>query len=197
MPYPDTAIFFGEDDWIPTPASWSPNIVTFKTYSTSESDGVMLWDAVQDRLSRMVSGTAAAPSEAPRYGAPVLVRPRLGQGAFRVIVTDAYQRRCAVTAERTLPALEAAHIRPFANGGPHDPTNGLLLRRDIHALFDAGYVTVTPDLRFNVSRRIKEEYENGRHYYQLHGQLISGPAVSAWQPDSASLSWHNENQFLG
>src|ERR1700731_3872940 len=109
------------------------------------------------------------------WGEPTLIRPRLGQGAFRIVVTDAYQRRCAVTGERTLPALEAAHIKPFAEGGSHEPTNGLLLRRDIHALFDCGYVTVTPDLRFNVSRRIKEEFENGRHYYQLHGQLISLP----------------------
>jgi putative restriction endonuclease len=40
------------------------------------------------------------------------VQPRLGQGAFRLLVTDAYQRRCAVTGERTLPVLDAAHIRP-------------------------------------------------------------------------------------
>ena len=53
--------------------------------------------------------------------------------------------------------------------------NGLLLRRDIHSLFDAGYVTVTPDFRFEVSRRIKEEFENGRHYYALHGQMINAP----------------------
>jgi predicted restriction endonuclease len=64
-----------------------------------------------------------------------------------------------VTRERTLPALEAAHIRPFAEGGEHEASNGVLLRRDIHSLFDAGYVTITPDLRFEVSRRIKEEFE--------------------------------------
>jgi putative restriction endonuclease len=80
-----------------------------------------------------------------------------------------------ITGERTLPALEAAHVKPFADGGAHDPTNGLLLRRDIHALFDSGYVTVTPNLRFHVSRRIKEEFENGRHYYQLHGEPIAAP----------------------
>ena len=45
-----------------------------------------------------------------RYGKPILVQPRLGQGAFRLLVTDAYQRRCAVTGERTLPVLDAAHI---------------------------------------------------------------------------------------
>jgi hypothetical protein len=94
------------------------------------------------------------------------------------MVTDAYSRRCAITGERTLPALEAAHIKPFAQGGSHEPTNGLLLRRDIHALFDAGYVTVTPDMHFRVSRRIKEEYENGRHYYALIPSRPQ-PALSA------------------
>jgi predicted restriction endonuclease len=69
-----------------------------------------------------------------RFGEPHLIRPRLGQGAFRVLVTDIYQRRCAVTQERTLPALEAAHIRPYGDGGEHEARNGLLLRRDIHSL---------------------------------------------------------------
>ena len=78
-----------------------------------------------------------------------------------------------MTRERTLPALEAAHIRPYGASGAHEARNGLLLRRDIHSLFDAGYVTVTPDLHFEVSRRIKEEFENGREYYALHGRLIA------------------------
>lgn len=90
-----------------------------------------------------------------------------------MLVTDIYNRRCAITHERTLPALEAAHIRPYGDGGEHEARNGLLLRRDIHSLFDAGYVTVTPDLRFEVSRRIKEEFDNGRHYYELMGNRPS------------------------
>lgn len=69
-----------------------------------------------------------------RFGEPFLIRPRLGQGAFRVLVTDLYRRRCAVTRERTLPALEAAHIRPYGSGGAHEASNGLLLRRDIHTV---------------------------------------------------------------
>jgi HNH endonuclease len=188
--------FFGEADWLPVPANWSPNIVTFKTYSTNEPDGAHLWRAVEDRLQRS-SRPLHDGKAAPQYGAPVLVRPRLGQGAFRIVVTDAYNRRCAITGERTLPALEAAHIRPYAEGGPHEPSNGLLMRRDIHALFDAGYVTVTPELHFEVSRRIKEEFENGRHYYALHGQAIAKAALPDWRPDRAALSWHNEERYFG
>jgi putative restriction endonuclease len=134
--------------------------------------------------------------EAARFGAPQLIRPRLGQGAFRVLVTDSYERRCAITREKTLPALEAAHIRPYAEGGEHVASNGLLLRRDIHSLFDSGYVTVTPDLRFEVSRRIREEFQNGRHYYELHGAPIYAPEDLSRRPDPAALRWHNDNLFL-
>ena len=56
----------------------------------------------------------------PRYGAPQLVSPRLGQGIFRGAVMDAYGRACAVTQEHSLPALEASHIQPYAKDGPHD-----------------------------------------------------------------------------
>ena len=110
-----------------------------------------------------------------------MIRPRLGQGAFRVVVTDSYSRQCAVTDERILPALDAAHIRPYADGGEHEARIGLLLRRDIHSLFDAGYVTVTPEYRREVSRRIREEFEkwsrllcNARrddHLTRQHGPL--------------------------
>ena len=85
----------------------------------------------------------------------------------------------------------------MAKEASHEATNGLLLRRDIHSLFDSGYVTVTPDLRFEVSRRIKEEFDNGRHYYALHGQAIHSPSESAQAPDPAALRWHNEQCFLG
>ena len=187
--------FFEEPDWIPVPPSWSPNIVSFKTYNTGEADGMALWETVNDRLNRL-----PAPGmfeTGARYGEPHLIRPRLGQGAFRVLVTDIYRRRCAVTQERTLPALEAAHIRPYGDGGEHEARNGLLLRRDIHSLFDAGYVTVTPSLHFEVSRRIKEEFENGRHYYALHGQRIRVPEEMDQCPDAAALTWHNERCFKG
>ncbi|MGE3872152.1 MAG: HNH endonuclease [Parvibaculaceae bacterium] len=185
--------FLDESDWLPVPANWSPSIMSFKTYNTDEAEGLALWKAVHDRLNQpQFSGMA---DSSPRFGEPQLMRPRLGQGAFRVLVTDNYQRRCAVTLERTLPALEAAHIRPYASGGTHEPGNGLLLRRDIHSLFDAGYVTVTPEFKFEVSRRIKDEFENGRHYYALHGTSINLPKTIGQRPDGHSLSWHNENCY--
>jgi putative restriction endonuclease len=184
--------FFDESSWMPVPASWKRNTERYKTYSTDTAEGMALWATVTERMPRL---EAPGLSEGPRYGAPHLVKPRLGQGAFRLLVTDIYERRCVVTRERTLPALEAAHIRPYREGGPHEPSNGLLLRRDIHSLFDAGYVTVTPTLHFEVSRHIREDYENGRDYYALHGREIHPPKVPAQRPDPAALAWHNEFRF--
>jgi putative restriction endonuclease len=132
-----------------------------------------------------------------RYGPPILIQPRLGQGAFRVEVLDAYRRRCAITGERTLPVLDAAHIRPYAELGPHRLENGLLLRKDLHALFDAGYVTVTPAHRLHVSRRIRDEFENGRDYYALEGVPLRLPVPPNPPPSAEFLQWHGDVRFRG
>jgi putative restriction endonuclease len=191
--------FLVREDWIPTPEDWKPNIVQGKTYTIEDPIAAALWVQVQERLSRQLhfDGMAyAAAEEGPRYGAEYVMRSRLGQGAFRVLVTDAYQRRCAMTGERTLPVLESAHIKPYANSGPHSVDNGLLLRSDLHKLFDLGYITVTNDMRVEVSSRIKAEYENGREYYALRGQsLISLPKETLYQPSRSYLEWHNENVY--
>lgn len=132
-----------------------------------------------------------------RYGAPQLVRPRLGQGTFRIAVTDAYQRACAVTTEHSLPVLDVAHINPFAEHGEHETSNGLLLRTDIHRLFDRGYVTVTNDLRFEVSRALKDDYENGKTYYALHGRPLALPRLQSDRPSPSALQWHQDHCFRG
>jgi putative restriction endonuclease len=110
---------------------------------------------------------------------------------------DAYGRRCAVTGERTLPVLDAAHIKPYSMNGEHRLDNGLLLRKDLHALFDAGYVTVTPSLQFRVSRRIWEEFENGHDYYALEGSSVRLPAPPAPPPSPDYLAWHGDSVFRG
>lgn len=184
--------FLPRNEWIPIPKDWSSNIVQGKTYDTSNNEGAKLWDIVQSKL-----GTMAIAEGQPRYGEEYLTRPRLGQGAFRILVTDAYNRKCAITGERTLPVLESAHIKPFSNEGPHAVNNGILLRSDLHKLFDLGYITITSDFHIDVSKRIKEKYENGRDYYALQGkELISLPENLKERPFMKYLDWHNENVFL-
>jgi putative restriction endonuclease len=189
--------FWPQDQWIPIPPSWAPNIVQGKTYDSRDEEGALLWQAVHARITADPEGRAIGEqAEQGRYGDAYLTRARLGQGAFRVLVTDAYQKRCAVTGERTLPVLEAAHIQSFAAAGPNLVSNGLLLRSDLHTLFDRGYVTVTPELRLHVSGRIREEFENGRDYYAHHGKpLLILPNKELERPDPAFLRWHNEKVF--
>ena len=188
-------VFFPESSWIREPADWSPNIVQGKTIDLASQEGARILSECLSRSGIRAMQEPAAAGE--RFGAPQLVPPRLGQASFRIAVVQAYKRSCAVTTEHSLPALDAAHIRPYADGGEHLVSNGLLLRSDIHRLFDRGYVTVTEDLRFEVSRRLREDFHNGKSYYTLQGSSIHVPNGSLDKPDATMLSWHNQNRFLG
>jgi len=185
--------FFTRDTWIPVPDDWKSNIVQGRSYDLTVTPGISIWNQLQSNLgkSTLIHEVTA------RYGKPIITIPRLGQGSFRVLVTDAYERRCAITNERTLPALDAAHIKPFSENGPHNVNNGLLLRRDLHALFDKGYLTISPTLSVEVSSKIKEEFDNGREYYRFHGNKIRLPVNCNFHPLSDYLEWHNNNIFRG
>ncbi len=193
--------FWPQEEWIDSSPYFSLNIVSGKAYDTTSEAGRRLWQEVHDRLLRVREnapnpGPALTALTADRFGSPQLVYPRLGQGSFRILVTDAYQRRCAITGEKTLPVLDAAHIRPYANEGQHEISNGVLLRSDLHTLFDRGYLGIDPDdLKVMVSPRIKEQFSNGRNYYALHGKSIDLPVDTAYSPSRENLSYHAENIF--
>jgi putative restriction endonuclease len=180
--------FLQRSSWIPVP-EWHREIVRGKTVDL----GTEPWQSVWER----VVAEAHLAENQPRYGDPRLVVPRLGQGAFRVLVTDAYGRRCAVTGEKVLPVLHAAHIRPYTDGGEHRIDNGILLRSDFHILFDRGYVTVTPQYELEVSRKLRAEFHNGEEYLRWHGQAITVPQPESERPSPEFLSWHNEHRFVG
>lgn len=80
--------FLEQRDWIDVPASWSPNIVTLKTYSTAEQEGLRLWQALQQTIAHHGRGGLVGPQ--PRFGAPTLIRPRLGQGAAMPLSTSRF-----------------------------------------------------------------------------------------------------------
>ena len=209
-------VFFPREMWVPGPADWSDNTVTGKTYDTTSGEGRRVWQACQERAVTLgqaldlddpvrpptgISGDRGAQrtlfnvDDRERYGAERTVRPRLGQGTFRYALEQAYGR-CAVTGEHSLPALDAAHIVPYGDGGDHALENGLLLRADVHRLFDRGYVTVTGDYEFRVSRRLREDYDNGRVYYQHDGQTIWTPGAPYPKPDPERLERHATERFL-
>jgi len=189
--------YLPESETWPAPSDWSRNIVSGKSYDVSTVEGARLLEQAKHAMSKKLDfGDSLLREHSPRYGTEQLVKPRLGQGGFRVVVLEGYERRCTITGEKTLPVLEAAHIQPFAENGPHDLSNGLLLRSDWHTLFDRHYVTVTSDLRIEVSRRIKEEFSNGREYYAYHGkELKIVPKEFSERPAKQFLEWH-QSHFL-
>jgi putative restriction endonuclease len=188
--------FWPEELWIPQPEDFRRNIVRGRRYDLTTGTGAWLWQEVLDRLQSV----PAAPDGIMLpggYAEPSLTRRRIGQGTFRVAVTQAYQRQCAITRERALPALEAAHIRPFAESSSHYVRNGLLLRSDVHRLFDKGYVTVTPELKVEASHRMRDDFNDGDNYVRLHGTRIWVPDRPELRPDPEVLAWHNENVYRG
>lgn len=175
------------------------------TFSLAEGEGRRVWEECQiwasvrpmPRLATESILADAVPSRGPAY--PRESRP--GQRIFRASLIAAYGGACAITNEHSLPVLDAAHIRPHADDGPDHVSNGLLIRTDLHRLFEDGYVTVTPEHHFEVSRALRAEFENGRVYYslrdELHGKQIRLPARRQDWPSSAALEWHSRERFLG
>lgn len=190
-------VFFEERDWI-DPPDWKRSIQVGRRYRLDEEPGLSLWHHVELLLhaSQHVGTTAVAEPSGPRYGPPAFKLPRLGQGSFQAAILDAYARRCAITGERVLPVLEAAHIIPYGEGGEHRVDNGLLLRRDLHALFERGYVTVAPDLKVVVSKRLKDEFHNGDEYLAMAGHQLLLPVRREDRPNPQFLDWHNQHRFV-
>ena len=190
-------VFFPQSDWIPQPVDWAPNIVQGKTYDLELGEGRRVWEACQARAVGRSQPWLVSEPVIPSGWTTTETRRRLGQGTFKICVMDAYERACAVTGEHSLPVLEAAHIQAYSQAGPHEISNGIALRVDIHRLFDRGYVTIDEDYRFVVSNRLKEDFDNGAEYYKRHGQQIRLPGAAVLRPADERLAWHRERVFVG
>ena len=191
-----TPVFFAPDEWVRQPEGWAPNIVQGKRLDLTSADGRRILEACATNATgqSLIDVEQFEEDTGSRYGDPRLMRPRLGQGTFRFAVLDAYGA-CAVTTEHAHPVLEAAHIQPYGEGGRHEVSNGLLLRADLHRLFDRGYVTVTPELRLLVSPRLRDEWHNGRQYYAMQGRSVQVPGDRCLCPRPSALEFHNESVF--
>ena len=196
--------FFEPAEWVRAPSDWPIRTQSYMGYDLASGEGARIWEECRDRSGQLSaspqtreSSTGIGETDRPAYGSPMVIFPRLGQGTFRIAVTDAYGRACAVTQEHSLPALEAAHIQSYAENGPHLVGNGLLLRADLHNLFDTGYLTVSSDHRLEVSRRLKEHFDNGHTYYPLHGNPIHLPPNPRDHPGEDFLEWHRNHRYMG
>lgn len=200
-------IFFDEKDWFSPPSDWKPAIVQGKSYDMSQGQGASYWKSIENHLQYLlgnipptfpINQLILSGSTDSRYAESILCKVRLGQRSFRMMVSQSYQNKCVISGEKTGPVLEAAHIKPYAEEGPHTISNGLLLRSDIHKLFDDGYITIDKDYKVVVSKKIKEDFGNGREYYKYdNSSLIDKlPHDKSNWPDLNFIDWHN-NKFLG
>jgi putative restriction endonuclease len=127
-------------------------------------------------------------SEDLRVRAMQVIALRQGQPAFRRALITAYGSTCAVTGTSVERVLEAAHIAPYKGVHTNEVTNGLLLRADIHTLFDLRLLTVTPDLVVHVA----PEVSDGEYARLDKAPLACVPPTLTEQPDSDQLRLHNE-----
>lgn len=179
---------------LPRPSDFAKNLVSGKAYDFAAPNG----SAVEAALGALLAESLGPQFvQGPTFGESRLVANRLGQQAFKALVLASYQRRCAITGERIKPVLQAAHIRPVSDGGVHRLDNGLLLRSDVHILFDNGYLGLDPAKRtLHVSPRLRSEFGNGEDFYALQGHhLRSEPDRKADRANREFLEWHMDSLF--
>jgi hypothetical protein len=112
---------------------------------------------------------------------------RRGQLKFRNELLQAYQGSCAVTGTSIADVLEAAHIAPYSGDSTNCISNGILLRCDIHALFDLKFLSVEPEtLSIYCSEKIRQE----AIYKELHGKKIKVPTKENQRPNFQALKLH-------
>jgi putative restriction endonuclease len=190
--------FFAESDIAAAPPNFAPSIVQGKSYDLADAATAPYFgDLLRRLLGFDLEVDLSAPwhRAGPMFGDPRLTPYRLGQRSFQAVVLDAYHRRCAISGTHIPPVLQAAHIRPVSEGGEHRLDNGLLLRSDIHTMFDRGYVGVDPGYRLVVSPRLRQEFGNGDQFYAQAGQVIDLPARRNDRPDREYLEWHLAQVF--
>lgn len=190
--------FFPEDTTAGPPPGFASSIMQGKGYDLAErSVAPYFGELFHLLLGVPVELDLAEPwhRPGPVFGDRRLAPYRLGQQAFKAVVLDAYHRRCAITGTHIPPVLQAAHVRPVTEGGEHRLDNGLLLRSDVHTMFDRGYLSVDPRYRLLVSPRLREEFGNGEQFYAQAGQVIELPARRVDRPSREFLEWHLGERF--
>lgn len=119
------------------------------------------------------------------------IRARRGQRQFRNALLAAYGNRCAMTGCAVLHVLEAAHITPYLGPYTNHVTNGILLRADLHTLFDNNFVTVEPKTRtIWISPSIEDPA-----YRALHGKQLLETIDSASAPSAAALRKQHDDCY--
>ncbi|MFA5947817.1 MAG: HNH endonuclease signature motif containing protein [Candidatus Gracilibacteria bacterium] len=143
-------------------------------------------DAARDWVSAELDEPPPPPPNNVREWEIRQVLKRRGQARFRMSLIRAYHGCCAITGCNAIDALEAAHIAPYNETINNRTNNGLLLRADLHTLFDLGLLAVNPE-DYTVMLSPKLE---GSPYNELLGVKVRFPETSADRPSAQALTDH-------
>lgn len=116
------------------------------------------------------------------------VAVRRGQSSFRSRLLAAYNGLCCVTGCDLIATLEAAHITPYRGAKSNHIQNGLLLRSDIHALFDLGLIAIDQDNRIILAPSAL----NSATYKDLNGKKLAEPCDLEQVPSTEALRKHRD-----
>ena len=117
-------------------------------------------------------------------------KDRKGQSEFRNLLLRAYGHKCAITGETQEKVLEATHIEPYVNVSSNHVQNGILMRVDVHRLFDAGLLAIDSNLNLLISSRLQ-----GSKYVGLSGQKLLMPQNVTDRPAAVAINWHRKERF--
>lgn len=112
------------------------------------------------------------------------IKQRQGQNAFRASLVAAYEGKCAISRTDAIYVLEGAHIVPYKGSATNHVSNGILLRTDLHTLFDLGLIGIDRDYLVFVSPLI-----DSPHYRVFHGTKIWLPNNAFHRPSPEALAW--------
>ena len=150
-----------------------------------------LEQAVQAELDNSGTFSPSDVTDARRKTMAAIVQRR-GQRAFREVLMRAYGGRCAVTACTVREILEAAHIYPYRGDATNHVTNGLLLRSDLHTLFDCGLIAVDEaDFKLLIATGL-----GGSEYERYRGTRLQLPDNVSSRPSRDALRQHREQSRL-
>jgi hypothetical protein len=117
------------------------------------------------------------------------IAQRRGQRAFRDVLLAAYGGQCAISGCAVVDVLEAAHIIPYRGAATNVVSNGILLRADLHTLFDCGLIAIDPEKMTIV---ISSSLRNSG-YRQLDGRSLRLPDSPANAPSRKALQQHRSS----
>lgn len=181
----DDPVFYEEKDFF-TPeefgVSFKREIVKYKTYAEVDPFGVTEALAAADSGFLLVPGSANKTSTSKK--------DRKQEAVFRKLIRGVYGEQCCISAGSELSVLEAAHIQPYVDERSNHIQNGLLLRTDLHRLFDNGLIALDDDRCVILSPELRDP-----EYQKFQGQQIRLPRLSKDIPSLEAIRAHRKFVF--